>query len=255
MDDNSETCRICTGDEYSLEDPLIEPCNCSGSIKWVHKSCLDHWRSVNRTNFSKCDICKYNYQTKDIEVTKSMYYKQYLRYCLFMTRDISIAILVWLSISYMLGYISYKYDWFNYIYIAIGRDANIYLYNFIFGNLIACFITGVISIIAMVIMIIVALNDGNGGGGPNGLGRVFDNSWSSSNSSSNKTNSTKTSDNRKTDDCACCLILIGICVVCFAAIYFVGYLAKKHSDRTWRKELTKTTVIVPKNAKPDKYEV
>ena len=33
-------CRLCYLSESSIEDPLISPCNCSGSMKYIHLSCL-----------------------------------------------------------------------------------------------------------------------------------------------------------------------------------------------------------------------
>eukprot|EP01071_Lankesteria_metandrocarpae_P006465 Lankesteria_metandrocarpae@DN4364_c0_g1_i1.p1 len=36
-------CRICLLDGGTAEDPLICPCNCKGSIKFVHVECLRHW--------------------------------------------------------------------------------------------------------------------------------------------------------------------------------------------------------------------
>ncbi|PIA65457.1 hypothetical protein AQUCO_00100745v1 [Aquilegia coerulea] len=37
-------CRICL--EYNGESDLISPCMCKGTQQFVHRSCLDHWRSV-----------------------------------------------------------------------------------------------------------------------------------------------------------------------------------------------------------------
>ena len=46
-------CRICF--EKSKE-PLINPCKCSGSMEWVHKSCLDKWLHFKKSNI--CPVCK-----------------------------------------------------------------------------------------------------------------------------------------------------------------------------------------------------
>ena len=34
------TCRICLGDEHEDNNPLINPCKCSGTMKYLHLSCL-----------------------------------------------------------------------------------------------------------------------------------------------------------------------------------------------------------------------
>lgn len=37
-------CRICYGDH--VQEKLVVPCACSGSMKWIHISCLNRWRLV-----------------------------------------------------------------------------------------------------------------------------------------------------------------------------------------------------------------
>ena len=36
-------CRICYGTDYSIENPLICPCICKGSMKYIHYQCLKNW--------------------------------------------------------------------------------------------------------------------------------------------------------------------------------------------------------------------
>ncbi|KAG5497658.1 hypothetical protein JKF63_03923 [Porcisia hertigi] len=53
-------CRICRdGDDVA---PLITPCACTGSVRFVHATCLDRWRiesaKRNLTNVNQCEICK-----------------------------------------------------------------------------------------------------------------------------------------------------------------------------------------------------
>lgn len=72
---NAKVCRICYGEEDLIEDidnPLVQPCKCSGSLKYIHLNCLKHWlntKSCNKIlsnkNFSmflvkliECEICK-----------------------------------------------------------------------------------------------------------------------------------------------------------------------------------------------------
>lgn len=53
--DDADTCRICRG-ESSKEEPLFYPCKCSGSIKFVHQSCLMEWLSHSQKKH--CELCK-----------------------------------------------------------------------------------------------------------------------------------------------------------------------------------------------------
>jgi hypothetical protein len=55
------------------DEPLIDPCDCSGSARWVHASCLEAWRialdrgtSVQRETCAqiKCEMCHGTLRTK-----------------------------------------------------------------------------------------------------------------------------------------------------------------------------------------------
>lgn len=61
-------CRICLLEGSTEDDPLITPCQCKGSIEYVHLGCLRHWIR-GRLNFSDtstsffyrpltCELCK-----------------------------------------------------------------------------------------------------------------------------------------------------------------------------------------------------
>ncbi|KAJ5733507.1 hypothetical protein N7493_002293 [Penicillium malachiteum] len=53
--EDMDTCRICHG-EATVEEPLFYPCKCSGSIKFVHQSCLVEWLSHSQKKH--CELCK-----------------------------------------------------------------------------------------------------------------------------------------------------------------------------------------------------
>jgi hypothetical protein len=64
------SCRICLSDETSAEDPLICPCKCAGTMKYIHLLCLRQWlkssMKTRQTGSSvsyfwktlKCELCK-----------------------------------------------------------------------------------------------------------------------------------------------------------------------------------------------------
>ena len=70
----SKICRICYGeeDENEIDNFLVQPCKCSGSLKYIHLNCLKHWLNTkscakmeSNENFSiflvkqvECEICK-----------------------------------------------------------------------------------------------------------------------------------------------------------------------------------------------------
>ncbi len=53
------TCRFCYMPEEDKKDPLLSPCVCTGSVQYVHKSCLKKWFTITQNpRFTKyCDIC------------------------------------------------------------------------------------------------------------------------------------------------------------------------------------------------------
>ena len=54
-DVESDVCRIChSGDEV---ESLISPCLCTGTVKFVHHTCLMSW--LQRVVMSKCELCLY----------------------------------------------------------------------------------------------------------------------------------------------------------------------------------------------------
>ncbi|XP_053514305.1 E3 ubiquitin-protein ligase MARCHF1 isoform X2 [Artibeus jamaicensis] len=53
-----KVCRIChcEGDE---ESPLITPCRCTGTLRFVHQSCLHQW--IKSSDTRCCELCKYDF--------------------------------------------------------------------------------------------------------------------------------------------------------------------------------------------------
>jgi len=53
-------CRICYEDEKENNSPFIHPCACAGTRKFVHRECLEKWRTIKRRRieFLQCQECK-----------------------------------------------------------------------------------------------------------------------------------------------------------------------------------------------------
>eukprot|EP00347_Sterkiella_histriomuscorum_P020981 403335720 len=56
----SKECRIC----FSPKDTLIQPCNCKGSMAYVHPHCLKRW--LQSKNTMQCELCYFYIQQKMI---------------------------------------------------------------------------------------------------------------------------------------------------------------------------------------------
>ena len=50
---SKKSCRICYLEEDDEENPLLQPCICSGSMKYIHLDCLKHW--ISTRSFDKID--------------------------------------------------------------------------------------------------------------------------------------------------------------------------------------------------------
>ncbi|XP_040914183.1 E3 ubiquitin-protein ligase MARCHF3-like [Toxotes jaculatrix] len=50
-------CRICH--DSGGQEELLSPCECSGTLATIHRSCLEHWLSASGT--SVCELCHYQF--------------------------------------------------------------------------------------------------------------------------------------------------------------------------------------------------
>ena len=55
-------CRLCWGGEE--DGPLVQPCACRGSAKWIHEHCLEQWRRTGPKKDSayRCGQCMHEYR-------------------------------------------------------------------------------------------------------------------------------------------------------------------------------------------------
>lgn len=56
----SSMCRICH--DGGTQEELLSPCECSGSLSSVHRSCLERWLSASGTSI--CELCQYQFTVK-----------------------------------------------------------------------------------------------------------------------------------------------------------------------------------------------
>uniref|UniRef100_A0A8C5XAA2 RING-type E3 ubiquitin transferase n=1 Tax=Malurus cyaneus samueli TaxID=2593467 RepID=A0A8C5XAA2_9PASS len=50
-------CRICH--EGSSHEELLSPCECTGTLGTIHRSCLEHWLSSSNTSY--CELCHFRF--------------------------------------------------------------------------------------------------------------------------------------------------------------------------------------------------
>jgi hypothetical protein len=77
----TKLCRICYGEEETEENPLVQPCTCSGSMKYIHLGCLKTWinTSVN-IKLESTEYCNvYTYKPAECELCKTTF-PDFIRY-------------------------------------------------------------------------------------------------------------------------------------------------------------------------------
>jgi len=73
-DEQADTmpCRICLLEGHTADDPLIRPCECRGTIEYVHLACLRHWIR-GRLDLSESSAGSYFYKPLACELCKTQY--------------------------------------------------------------------------------------------------------------------------------------------------------------------------------------
>ena len=80
--EKEKTCRICYSGDAEDDNPLIHPCSCIGSMKYIHYKCLKYWLEKNyyKLEYKLGLIRRYRYKEPECELCKSkfpeiIYYK------------------------------------------------------------------------------------------------------------------------------------------------------------------------------------
>lgn len=63
-------CRICLGDAQSEDNPMISPCKCAGTMKFIHIDCLQEWLKSRLNCQESGSAVSYFWQTLDCELCK-----------------------------------------------------------------------------------------------------------------------------------------------------------------------------------------
>ena len=73
VDDGGEdqpSCRICYGKHGPLlPNHLVDPCDCRGELRWIHRRCLYNWMEAKPgigATKSACEICKATIDSKTL---------------------------------------------------------------------------------------------------------------------------------------------------------------------------------------------
>jgi len=75
-----KTCKYCL--ENETENDLISPCDCKGTQKWVHRTCLDKWRTtisldIFHDHFYQCELCYKKFQFEHVILHRTLWENVY----------------------------------------------------------------------------------------------------------------------------------------------------------------------------------
>ncbi|XP_031500632.1 uncharacterized protein LOC116264505 [Nymphaea colorata] len=98
-------CRICF---ESGGGELIAPCDCKGTQKYVHRSCLDHWRSIKEGfAFAHCTECRADFHLRANMLSRRWWLK--LKFQLLVFLDHVMIFIVVMLVVALLCLLAYKF--------------------------------------------------------------------------------------------------------------------------------------------------
>ena len=70
---NKPICRICLSEDYEENNPLIHPCNCDGTMKYIHLHCLKLLiqSKIKKTETESCKV--FTFKTLECEICKMVF--------------------------------------------------------------------------------------------------------------------------------------------------------------------------------------
>ena len=66
-------CRICLYDDSDSQNPLISPCSCSGSMRYIHLGCLQQWLTSRMISRNTENCMTYSWKSIDCEICKTTF--------------------------------------------------------------------------------------------------------------------------------------------------------------------------------------
>eukprot|EP00040_Diaphanoeca_grandis_P034109 m.210162 g.210162 ORF g.210162 m.210162 type:complete len:328 (+) comp33065_c0_seq5:101-1084(+) len=104
MEETGKECRFC----FEGDPDLIAPCLCSGSSKYIHRKCLDRWRTttIQPNAFTQCTTCHFEFKT----TAQPTCITPETKYQLMIARDIASVIVILLGLIGLVGLMTYYSD-------------------------------------------------------------------------------------------------------------------------------------------------
>ncbi|CAF3773259.1 unnamed protein product [Rotaria sp. Silwood1] len=104
-DNQLKQCRICLDTDNPKD--IISPCLCSGGSAYVHRKCLNDWRSENASgkSFKFCDVCQFEYVIESVLSDPKAERERLLKYYVFVIRDSTALLLLVQFVIFCVGFL------------------------------------------------------------------------------------------------------------------------------------------------------
>lgn len=71
--DGKDQCKVCFTEANTQSNPLLSPCNCAGSMKFIHLMCLKTWLNSKLTVQQTDSIRSYFWKSFECEICKVLF--------------------------------------------------------------------------------------------------------------------------------------------------------------------------------------
>ena len=66
-------CKVCWEKTSTPENPLLNSCQCDGSVRFIHYDCLKHWLKQKMAKKEEKNLISYSWKTFECEICKKPY--------------------------------------------------------------------------------------------------------------------------------------------------------------------------------------
>lgn len=143
------TCRICLEDDKPTY--LISPCSCSGTSAFVHRDCLDQWRTCDyrKDAFYKCSECGTEYQFENANEEKmSKMIENHCKFGVMIVLEVLFYALIVFGLICLTASIFYVSDTDKSLYHDFNTTMPMVVFYFCYGVFTFFVILGLIGVVA-----------------------------------------------------------------------------------------------------------
>jgi len=216
-DSENNACRFCLEEEGQM----ISPCYCKGTMKYVHRECLNIWRSQNTNAFNQCTQCHFQYIIEDVGNSVEDANRRRRTYQLYVVRDIFVFILLLgLVIFPITGVCVYFLDDNCSICEELGIK-NVYFGYYISGII---WFIAILGVVALLVGLILLASGGEHGNNFNHMrfGELF---------------------RCRNKACLIFLLVFGLFIAIYLVFMYIQHICNRHLEILWNYQQTQRLVV------------